>query len=109
MPDDVSASWVAGNVADMLESGDIRGFARQLNDQWQAKNERAPACEQIQHWHTLGLTYGALGGKLVGAGGGGFLLFYAEDRAPLRRALANVGLREVRFRFDFDGARVVAS
>jgi D-glycero-alpha-D-manno-heptose-7-phosphate kinase len=109
MPDDVSASWVAGNAADALEDGDLKGFADQMNDQWQAKNERTPAGVDIQRWHALGMKNGALGGKLVGAGGGGFLMFYAEHKGPLRRAMAEAGLREVRFRFDFDGARVVAS
>jgi D-glycero-alpha-D-manno-heptose-7-phosphate kinase len=50
---------------------------------------------------------GALGGKLVGAGGGGFLMFYAEDRIRLRHAMTEAGLREVRFRFDFEGTKVV--
>ena len=50
---------------------------------------------------------GALGGKLIGAGGGGFLLFYAEDKTRLRHAMAAPGLREVRFRFDFEGTKVV--
>jgi D-glycero-alpha-D-manno-heptose-7-phosphate kinase len=109
MPDDVSASWVAGNAADALESGDIQGFAKMLNEQWLAKNKRTEATKDIQQWHTLAMYSGALGGKLVGAGGGGFLLFYAEDRASLRRAMCQAGLREVRFRIDFDGARVVAS
>ena len=50
---------------------------------------------------------GAVGGKLVGAGGGGFLMFYAEDRQKLRLAMARAGLEEVRFRFDFEGTKVV--
>jgi D-glycero-alpha-D-manno-heptose-7-phosphate kinase len=50
---------------------------------------------------------GALGGKLIGAGGGGFLMFYAEEKSNLRRAMAGAGLREVRFRFDFEGTITV--
>ena len=50
---------------------------------------------------------GALGGKLIGAGGGGFLMFYAEDSRRLRHALRQAGLQEVRFRFDFEGTKVV--
>ncbi len=50
---------------------------------------------------------GALGGKLIGAGGGGFLMFYAEDKAPLRKAMREAGLVEVRFRFDFEGTKVL--
>jgi D-glycero-alpha-D-manno-heptose-7-phosphate kinase len=50
---------------------------------------------------------GAMGGKLIGAGGGGFLMFYAEETTRLRHAMAQAGLREVRFRFDFEGTRCV--
>jgi D-glycero-alpha-D-manno-heptose-7-phosphate kinase len=52
---------------------------------------------------------GAVGGKLVGAGGGGFLLFYADDRNKLRHAMAAAGLEEVRFAFDFEGTKVLFS
>ena len=48
-----------------------------------------------------------MGGKLIGAGGGGFLMFYAEEKTRLRHAMAGAGLREVRFRFDFEGTRCV--
>ena len=51
---------------------------------------------------------GAVGGKLVGAGGGGFLLFYARDRLALRQAMVREGLKEVRFTFDHDGSQVIA-
>jgi D-glycero-alpha-D-manno-heptose-7-phosphate kinase len=52
---------------------------------------------------------GALGGKLIGAGGGGFLMFYAEDKTKLRQAMTQAGLEEVRFRFDFEGTKLVIS
>jgi D-glycero-alpha-D-manno-heptose-7-phosphate kinase len=52
---------------------------------------------------------GALGGKLIGAGGGGFLMFYTEDKPKLRHAMRSVGLKEVRFRFDFEGTKLVIS
>jgi len=54
------------------------------------------------------MAHGALGGKLIGAGGGGFLMFYAADKKMLRRAMREKGLQEVRFRFDFEGTKVVA-
>jgi D-glycero-alpha-D-manno-heptose-7-phosphate kinase len=63
---------------------------------------------QIDAWYELARQNGALGGKLIGAGGGGFLMFYAEDKVRLRRALREAGLAEVRFRFDFEGTKVVA-
>jgi D-glycero-alpha-D-manno-heptose-7-phosphate kinase len=62
----------------------------------------------IDHWYETALAHGANGGKLIGAGGGGFLMFYTEEKTRLRSALLAKGLREVRFRFDFQGARQVA-
>ncbi len=63
--------------------------------------------EDIDRWYRIGIENSALGGKLVGAGGGGFLMFYAEDKVHLRAAMSRAGLREVRFRFDFEGSRIV--
>ena len=62
---------------------------------------------QIDAWYDLAMAYGALGGKLIGAGGGGFLMFYAEDKQRLRHAMRQAGLTEVRFRFDFEGTKQV--
>jgi len=92
-----------------LESGDFAGFARLLSAQWQQKKRRSQRVSnsQIDRWYELGMSSGALGGKLVGAGGGGFLMFYAEDRVRLRHAMIQAGLPEVRFRFDFQGTQVV--
>jgi len=92
-----------------LESGDLEGFAELLNQQWARKKGRSGAMsnERIDAWYRLAMDNGARGGKLIGAGGGGFLLFYASDKALLRRAMTAAGLREVRFRFDFEGTRVV--
>ena len=52
---------------------------------------------------------GAAGGKLVGAGGGGFLMFYANDKDKLRQKMTEIGLEEVRFQFDFEGTKVILS
>lgn len=92
-----------------LESGDLRRFADLMNAHWRLKRERSGAMSnsEIDRWHELGLRSGALGGKLVGAGGGGFLMFYSEEKPRLRRAMAEAGLEEVRFRFDFQGTSVV--
>ena len=68
---------------------------------------RLDAAYRDAAWYRLARDNGARGGKLIGAGGGGFLLFYAEDKARLRSALASTALREVRFAFDFQGTRVV--
>jgi D-glycero-alpha-D-manno-heptose-7-phosphate kinase len=92
-----------------LESNDLACFAELLTAQWEHKKRRSTGSSnsEIDAWFELGMRNGALGGKLVGAGGGGFLMFYAEDKSRLRRAMAEDGLREVRFRFDFEGTRVV--
>ncbi len=95
---------------DALESGDLRAFAAHLHTHWEHKKQRGAGMSnpEIDKWYDLAIANGALGGKLVGAGGGGFLLFYSEEKTRLRAAMAQAGLREVRFRFDFEGTRAVA-
>ena len=92
-----------------LEGGRLERFAELMNVHWQWKKKRSGSMSNpaIDEWYELALRNGALGGKLIGAGGGGFLMFYAEDRRRLRQALGQAGLREVRFRFDFEGTRTV--
>jgi len=94
---------------DALESGNLREFARLMNVHWEHKKRRSPNMSNsaIDSYYCLALKSGALGGKLIGAGGGGFLLFYTENKARLSIAMAQAGLREVRFRFDFGGNRVM--
>ena len=62
----------------------------------------------INEWYDLAMANGACGGKLIGAGGGGFLMFYTQEKQRLRHVMREAGLREVRFRFDFEGTKVVA-
>jgi len=92
-----------------IGSGDLEGFARLMDTHWQRKKARTQGMsnDQINAWYSEAMASGALGGKLIGAGGGGFLMFYAHDRARLRIAMRRLGLREVRFRFDYEGAKVV--
>lgn len=92
-----------------LEAGNLARFAELMNVHWEYKRQRDAkiSSDAINGWYELARANGALGGKLIGAGGGGFLLFYAEDRIRLRRALRDAGLQEVRFRFDFEGTKVV--
>lgn len=94
-----------------LEAGRIAEFGELLHEHWEHKKRRSGGMSnpQIDKWYELGLKNGALGGKLVGAGGGGFLMFCAADRNRLRHAMAKAGLEEVRFRFDFEGTKVVLS
>ncbi len=94
-----------------FESGDLEEFAALMNIHWQHKKQRSGAMsnDRINNWYDIAMKNGALGGKLIGAGGGGFLMFYAEDTKKLRKAMAHEGLQEVRFRFDFDGSKVVTT
>lgn len=95
----------------MLEEGQTADFGALLHEHWEHKKRRSGGMSnpQIDEWYELGLKNGAIGGKLVGAGGGGFLLFYAEDRNKLRHAIKRVGLDEVRFKFDYEGTKVILS
>jgi D-glycero-alpha-D-manno-heptose-7-phosphate kinase len=92
-----------------LEEGNLERFAELMKVHWERKKQRSGAMSnpEINGWYELAIANGALGGKLIGAGGGGFLLFYAEDKVRLRKAMAQTPLREVRFRFDFEGTKVV--
>jgi D-glycero-alpha-D-manno-heptose-7-phosphate kinase len=94
-----------------LESGNPRQLGELLHEHWEHKKRRYGRMSnaQIDEWYELARKNGAIGGKLVGAGGGGFLMFYAADRGALRQAMARAGLEEVRFRFDFEGTKVVLS
>jgi D-glycero-alpha-D-manno-heptose-7-phosphate kinase len=92
-----------------MEAGDLRRFAALMHEHWEHKKRRTEGMSnrQIDGYYDLGRANGALGGKLIGAGGGGFLMFYTEDKTRLRHVLTEAGLREVRFRFDFGGSQVL--
>ena len=92
-----------------IESGNLRELARLMDVHWQRKKERSGEMSnsKINEWYEYAMANGALGGKLIGAGGGGFLLFYAEEKTRLRHAMRQAGLTEVRFRFDFEGTKQV--
>jgi D-glycero-alpha-D-manno-heptose-7-phosphate kinase len=96
---------------DALERGDLPEFGRLMNVHWDYKKKRSGAMSNgtIDDWYELALGNGAVGGKLIGAGGGGFLMFYAEDKVRLRHALMAANLKEVRFRFDFEGTKIVVA
>ena len=96
---------------DALVRGDTRQFGELMHEHWEHKKRRSGGMSnaKIDEWYELGMKNGAVGGKLVGAGGGGFLMFMAHDRNKLRHAMAQAGLEEVRFKFDFEGTKVVMS
>jgi D-glycero-alpha-D-manno-heptose-7-phosphate kinase len=97
-------------IGSALESGDTAKFAELMHEHWTYKRHRSDGISnpQIDEWYELARRNGALGGKLVGAGAGGFLLFYAEDPRRVRAAMSGAGLPEVRFGFDHDGSVVLA-
>lgn len=93
-----------------LTTGNLREFADLMNVHWDFKKKRSAKMsnDKIDEWMALAKKKGALGGKMIGAGGGGFLLFYSEDKIKLRHSLRETGLTEVRFQFDFQGTQVIA-
>jgi D-glycero-alpha-D-manno-heptose-7-phosphate kinase len=96
---------------DALVDGNTELFGELMHEHWEHKKRRSGGMSnpKIDEWYELGMKNGAVGGKLVGAGGGGFLMFMAHDRNKLRHAMAHAGLEEVRFKFDFEGTKVVMS
>ncbi|ADB53870.1 GHMP family kinase ATP-binding protein [Conexibacter woesei] len=96
-------------IADALEDGRPEEFGTMMREHWERKRARSEGMSNpaIDRWYEAGLAGGAVGGKLVGAGTGGFLMFYASDPAGVRAAMAAEGLRETRFQFDLDGSSVI--
>lgn len=110
MIDNLAAiAGIGRRIKDALERGDTLEFAALMHEHWQLKRRRTPgmSTSATDGWYDLAMANGALGGKLVGAGAGGFLLFYTPEPARLRQALARESLSEVRFHFDFDGSTTV--
>ena len=102
---------VASEVQSCLEQGDLDEFARLLDYSWQEKRRLAPGLSTsfIDEWYDLARQQGAAGGKITGAGGGGFMLLYCEEQFQERvtRSLEERGLKRMNFRFDQQGATVV--
>ena len=97
-------------IRDALERGDCRRFGELTHEHWLRKKSLSTGvtCPRIDEWYELARRHGAIGGKITGAGGGGFLVLYAEGpKKPLREALRAAGLREVRVRFDFEGTKIL--
>jgi len=94
-----------------LEGGQVEQFADLMHEHWEHKKSRSEGMSNmnIDRWYEIGRQNGALGGKVVGAGGGGFLMFYAHNKQKLRNAMKEEGLEELRFGFDFDGTKVILS
>ena len=92
-----------------LERCELMAFGRLMHEHWEHKRKRSSGMSnsKIDDWYNLGMDSGAIGGKLIGAGGGGFLMFYAEEKVRLRHVMREAGLTEVRFHMDFEGTKVL--
>jgi D-glycero-alpha-D-manno-heptose-7-phosphate kinase len=104
------AARLGREIKEVLESDDCDRFGDLMHEHWEYKRVRSTGMtnSDIDSWYECGLKNGARGGKLVGAGAGGFLLFYADDPVRLRKAMTGIGLSEVRFSFDHDGSTVLS-
>ena len=100
---------LGGQIKIALEKGDVDEFGDMMSVHWEHKKKRSAnmSNSRVDEYYELARQNGALGGKLIGAGGGGFLMFYSEDNVALRKAMTRVGLQEVRFHFDFEGTKVL--
>jgi len=96
-------------IREALLTGNLQGFGLLMHEHWEHKKQRSDGMTNpdIDRWYSLAMENGAIGGKLIGAGGGGFLMFYTEDKRRLRHALTTAGMREIRFNFDFAGTQVI--
>jgi D-glycero-alpha-D-manno-heptose-7-phosphate kinase len=100
-------------IREALEKGDLEQFGLLLDEHWQNKKRRSEKISdpRIDLWYKVAKENGALGGKIMGAGGGGFFMFYCPNnhKARLRQALTSAGLREMPYDFDFEGAKVLVN
>ena len=96
-------------VKEALKKKNTNLFGELMLDHWEHKKKRSSNMSnaKIDEWYELGIKNGAIGGKVVGAGGGGFLMFYAHNKNLLRETMNKVGLEEVRFKFDFEGTKTI--
>jgi D-glycero-alpha-D-manno-heptose-7-phosphate kinase len=96
-------------IKDALEKNDTNKFGEYMHEHWENKKIRSNSIStsEIDTWYQIGLQNGAIGGKVVGAGGGGFLMFMAHDKDKLRYAMKKLGLSELNFSFDFEGTRLI--
>jgi D-glycero-alpha-D-manno-heptose-7-phosphate kinase len=101
---------IGREISEAISKGNLRRFGELLDVHWQSKKRLSKGISnpQIDAWYELAKENGAIGGKISGAGGGGFLMLYCEEnKARLRGAMRAAGLRELKFRFDFEGSKVV--
>jgi D-glycero-alpha-D-manno-heptose-7-phosphate kinase len=92
-----------------LENGNLNKFGELLHEHWENKKKRSFKMSnvEIDNWYNFARDNGAIGGKLIGAGSGGFLLFYTEDKIKLKKAFKAIGLKEVPIKFDYEGSKII--
>jgi D-glycero-alpha-D-manno-heptose-7-phosphate kinase len=93
-----------------LKEGDIDWFGKSLDEHWRIKKQISSkmSASKIDEWYSIAMKNGAIGGKIMGAGGGGFLMFYCNsNKTQLRQAMAKCGLKEVKFRIEHEGSKVL--
>ena len=98
------------NTKYILEKGNIEEYGYLLNDHWETKKKRSPnmTSKFINKLYDYGLKNGAIGGKLIGAGGGGFLLFFSNNIKELDAAFDKINIKKMDFDFEFDGAKILS-
>jgi len=100
-------------VKDSLIRGDIEGFGQLLHEHWLVKKSISEKMSntEIDDWYELAMENGALGGKIMGAGGGGFMMLCVENgkRKTLRKKMEEKGLRYMDFKFDWVGVKVLVN
>jgi len=94
---------------DAIESGNLAHYGELMHEHWMHKKKRSSLMSnpEIDRWYELARASGAIGGKVIGAGGGGFLLFYTEEKTKLRAALKREGLMEIKLGFDYEGTKIL--
>ncbi len=95
-----------------LIDGDIDAFGRTFDQHWKIKKTLSDQVSnpQIDEWYKEAMMAGALGGKIMGAGGGGWFVFYVKDnKAAFRKRMKEIGLEERKIRFDFEGTKTLAN
>jgi D-glycero-alpha-D-manno-heptose-7-phosphate kinase len=93
----------------ILENGDLDDLGRIMHEHWQYKKERSNLMtnDVIDQFYNIAQKNGAIGGKLIGAGGGGFLMFYSENTKLIEKKFSKLGLKKLDFEFDFEGTRIL--
>jgi D-glycero-alpha-D-manno-heptose-7-phosphate kinase len=94
----------------ILENGNLNDFGKIMHEHWQYKKERSKfmSNKKIDYLYNLAIKNGALGGKLIGAGGGGFLMFYSENISAIEKKFSNLGFKKMNFDFEIEGTKIIS-